>query len=308
MEEAFPARPQRHPQTVDFDRKSFPTPPSLHWGLVLLFTILTVGIFGIIWPFIHANWVRKIDRESSAMLLIGLAVPCLVVGYVLYIVGAGSAASGGSGLLALGGLLILGYWILYLIAYFSMAGSMRRKLPAYGLPVEIGGVTLFFFTLYYLQGQLRWVYRWKNTGQVEPKASKGVFWALLAIPFVISILAAIAIPAYQDYLVRSQVSEAAVLTDGAKTAVAEYYANNGQLPSNNAVAGLAAASSITGRYVSSVQVVDGMIGASYDTANSNAAIRDKLFILRPHVSAGSVSWDCTSSTVPEKYLPSSCRN
>ncbi|MGA0586964.1 DUF4339 domain-containing protein [Dyella sp. KRB-257] len=47
-------------------RAELPSPPSLHWGLVLLFTILTLGLFGVIWPFVQSNWVRKIDRHSHA--------------------------------------------------------------------------------------------------------------------------------------------------------------------------------------------------------------------------------------------------
>ncbi|MEO7200362.1 MAG: prepilin-type N-terminal cleavage/methylation domain-containing protein, partial [Dokdonella sp.] len=60
---------------------------------------------------------------------------------------------------------------------------------------------------------------------------------LMIVVAIIAILAAIAIPAYQDYLVRSQVSEGATLSDGAKTAVAEYYANHGKFPPSNISAG-----------------------------------------------------------------------
>lgn len=183
------------------DRSTLPAPPSLHWGLVLLFTVFSAGIFGMIWPFIQASWVRKIDRDSKATLLLGIAIACWVIGYILYIAGLATLAHGGASMLGLGGMLLLAYAVLYLVAYFSMAGSLRRGLSGYGLPVEIGGVTLFFFTMYYLQAQLSWVARWKDTGQTVPGASKGIFWLLFClIPVGIAILAilvAIMIPAYQ---------------------------------------------------------------------------------------------------------------
>ncbi len=77
---------------------------------------------------------------------------------------------------------------------------------------------------------------------------------LMIVVAIIAILAAIAIPAYQDYLIRTQVSEGAVLTDGAKTAVAEYYSNHGTFPPSQISAGLATATSITGKYVTQVDV------------------------------------------------------
>ncbi len=73
---------------------------------------------------------------------------------------------------------------------------------------------------------------------------------LMIVVAIIAILAAIAIPAYQDYLIRAQVSEGAVLSDGAKTAVAEFYSNHGHYPLTNQSAGLPTnATSINGKYV-----------------------------------------------------------
>ncbi|HEV2681788.1 MAG TPA: DUF4339 domain-containing protein, partial [Rhodanobacter sp.] len=164
------------PESDATARAAFPAPPSLHWGLVLLFTMLTLGIFGLVWPFIQAGWIRKIDNRSNARLLIGIALACFVVGYAMQIGGTLSAASAlrsgntdvGAGIALLGGMLLLSYWVLYLVAYFSMAGSIRRSPATRGLPVEIGGVTLFFFTMYYLQSQLSWLARWKETGRTTP--------------------------------------------------------------------------------------------------------------------------------------------
>ena len=310
--ESFSARRDDSRDAAATDRAALPTPPSLHWGLVWLFAMLTLGIFSMVWPFIQANWVRKIDQQSRATLLLGLAMACLVIGYPLYFVSIASTLhGGGTGMIGFAGLLLLAYWVLYLVAYFSMAGSMRDKLGGRSLPLDIGGVTLFFFTMFYLQGQLTWLARWKRTGQTTPRASKGVFWAIFClVPFVIAILAAISLPAYQDYLIRTQVAEGAVLADGAKTAVAEYYANRNSLPADNAAAGLAQGSSIGGRYVSSVQVSDGTITVQFDTFNANRAIRNDVLVLEPSPdSSGQLRWRCggTATTVPQGYLPRSCR-
>ena len=136
---------------------------------------------------------------------------------------------------------------------------------------------------------------------------------LMIVVAIIAILAAIAIPAYQDYLIRSQVSEGAVLSDGAKTAVAEFYSNSGHFPLNNQSAGLpSAAASISGKYVSSVTVVRGVITANFTGPSVNSKISGDNFALSPTDMGGSMNWTCNPTTapsnpIPAKYLPSSCR-
>ena len=80
---------------------------------------------------------------------------------------------------------------------------------------------------------------------------------LMIVVAIIGILAAIAIPAYQNYTIRAQVTEGLNLADGWKTGMAEYYANNGTMPTNTAA--LAGTASSTGKYVSAVDVVAGAI-------------------------------------------------
>src|SRR5690606_18523793 len=101
-------------------------------------------------------------------------------------------------------------------------------------------------------------------GEIPMKKQSGfTLIELMIVVAIIAILAAIALPAYQDYVARSQVSEANSLASGAKTAVAEEYANTGDFSGiNNASAGLAASGSITGDYVTGVAVEDGVITAS----------------------------------------------
>ena len=132
---------------------------------------------------------------------------------------------------------------------------------------------------------------------------------LMIVVAIIAILAAIAIPAYQDYLIRSQVSEGAVLSDGAKTAMGEFYSNTGHFPSINASAGLATPTSILGKYVSKVDVsTAGMIKATY-SSTANSKIATKVLAFSAITNAGSISWSCTNAatTVDPKYLPTACR-
>ena len=138
---------------------------------------------------------------------------------------------------------------------------------------------------------------------------------LMIVVAIIAILAAIAIPAYQDYLVRTQVSEGAVLADGAKTAIAEYYSNTGSFPGSNVSAGLAPAANIVGKYVTTVGTgatdgaAAGIIKVTYGNS-ANTAIAGKFFSLSAITHSGSVEWSCknaTYTTVLAKYLPTSCR-
>ena len=133
---------------------------------------------------------------------------------------------------------------------------------------------------------------------------------LMIVVAIIAILAAIALPAYQDYVARSQVSEAMTLSSGAKTAVTEYYADKGAFPTTNAGAGLAGASSINGKYVTSVTVgTGGAITAMMKGSGSvSSKVAGKTFVLTPADAGGSITWDCKSSgTIDAKYRPSSCR-
>lgn len=128
---------------------------------------------------------------------------------------------------------------------------------------------------------------------------------LMIVVAIIGILAAIAIPQYQDYTVRTRVSEAAVLADGSKTAVAEFYNTNSRWPASNPSAGLATNTSISGQYVTSVTVgAGGTITAALSAASGTTGN----FVLVPSASGGSVTWDCrTSTTIPTKYRPANCR-
>lgn len=137
---------------------------------------------------------------------------------------------------------------------------------------------------------------------------------LMIVVAIIAILAAIALPAYQDYVIRSQVSEGSVLADGAKTAVAEFYTNKGFFPSTNGSAGLASSGSIQGNYVVSLDAgatKPGVIIATYGNKANTAIATKQLGFSAYSKGGGSIAWTCsnaTYTTVAPKYLPTSCRS
>ena len=158
---------------------------------------------------------------------------------------------------------------------------------------------------------------------------------LMIVVAIIGILAAIAIPAYQDYTIRSQVSEGLTLASDIKAGIAEYLAQTGSWPTNLTDVGLgSAAANKASRYVESIDVVTGTIQIVYGRdANSkinNATSATSRLDLQPYVNAnGDVTWLCGNANPPaapatddpgdgtpstavattllDKYMPASCR-
>ena len=131
---------------------------------------------------------------------------------------------------------------------------------------------------------------------------------LMIVVAIIGILAAIAIPAYLDYAVRSQVAHGINLASAAKVAVAEYYQDRGDYPSDNATAGLAAAATIRGKYVTQVEVTaGGNIEVTFGN-DVNIKILNAVLTVSATDNDGSLSWACTGDvTLVEKWLPPACR-
>jgi type IV pilus assembly protein PilA len=148
---------------------------------------------------------------------------------------------------------------------------------------------------------------------------------LMIVVAIIGILAAIAIPAYQDYTVRSQVTEGMNLASPIETGIAEYFANTGSFPTTLSSVGIL--SSPSGKYVGSVAITNEDIVVTYgNQANSN--IQTKTLALVPYTDANNdIVWVCgnhnapasgatiapsaglgtANTTVIDKYLPQTCR-
>ncbi|ENS8882007.1 pilin [Neisseria gonorrhoeae] len=125
---------------------------------------------------------------------------------------------------------------------------------------------------------------------------------------------------------RAQVSEAILLAEGQKSAVTEYYLNNGEWPKDNGAAGVAASSKIIGKYVKQVEVKNGVVTATMNSSGVNKEIQGKKLSLWAKRQDGSVKWFCgqpvkrdannndtvaadkDNEKINTKHLPSTCRD
>jgi len=142
---------------------------------------------------------------------------------------------------------------------------------------------------------------------------------LMIVVAIIGILAAIALPAYQDYIARSQVSEAMTLAEGLKTNVTEVWSNSNECPKNGTTDdatkyGLSVMTDIKGKYVAQVETAGTAdatgactITATMQSTGVASAITGKTLTLTlKNADKGSFMWDC-SSDMDSKFLPASCR-
>jgi type IV pilus assembly protein PilA len=130
---------------------------------------------------------------------------------------------------------------------------------------------------------------------------------LMIVVAIIGILAAVAIPAYQDYIARAQVSEAVTLTAGGKTPMSEFFADKGVWPSTADVV----MGNLSGKYVSNITITAGgnvstalTLQAKMKGTGVNSSIVDKTLELS---STDGKSWQCSGGDISSKYRPAACR-
>lgn len=137
-----------------------PPPPKLHWALVLLFTLLTFGVFFVVWIFVQAAWVKRIHPASNAMMLMVTYVVLVLVGQT--IAGASQKESAEA---AAGGMLVIVGSIVSIVGFFSMRRSMLdyyNRVNPVGL--KLSRVLTFFLGAFYLQHHMTRIAKQTQTG------------------------------------------------------------------------------------------------------------------------------------------------
>jgi type IV pilus assembly protein PilA len=130
---------------------------------------------------------------------------------------------------------------------------------------------------------------------------------LMIVIAIIGILAAVALPAYQDYIIRSQATEGLSLASGLKIQVADAISDRGAVTGiDSGTNGIPAATAVQGKYVTQVAVDEGVITATFG-GDANATLAGQTLTLTPDVTnAGAIAWSC-GSALDDKYLPAACR-
>ncbi|MEI7446847.1 MAG: pilin [Burkholderiales bacterium] len=132
---------------------------------------------------------------------------------------------------------------------------------------------------------------------------------LMIVVAIIGILAAVAIPAYQDYTVRAKVTEGVAAAGAAKASVADFYMTNATFPANNASAGLDTNTNYATNYVQSLTVTNGTVSVAFAAIGTGVTAGHKIDYVPTATSVGAINWDCKGSgtTLLAKFRPANCR-
>ena len=145
------AAPVPYPTGVPVAAQAFyPDPPNLHWGLVLLFVVLSCGIFSIVWEIVQASWLKKVDPLSKAFAIYLVAAGLLVCVFFASFFSTLAHTTNG-----LTGLLQIAYYVTAIVARFSFKASMEKHFnEAEPMGLSLSGVMTFFFGGIYFQYQM----------------------------------------------------------------------------------------------------------------------------------------------------------
>ena len=142
---------------------AIPLPPNLHWGIVLLLSILARLWFGFIlfnfvWTMILANWSRKLNGNNNTMILVAMYPAGFIAGVFALIMNPESGA-------AISGLLILAGFIIYVVGVFKIRAAMEEYYNSTeNIGLKLSGAMTFFFSIIYLQYHVNKIAKWKQTG------------------------------------------------------------------------------------------------------------------------------------------------
>jgi len=148
-----------------------PIPPNLHWGLVLLISMFTFGLFGLVWIFVEASFVKKIDPRniSRALLIVAFLLEFAYVGLMVF-AGLAGGANDVQVIAAMGSLIGLIITVCVIVAFFKMRSSLVQYYNTVEpIALKLSGVMTFFFNIYYFQHHFSRIAEWKRTGQLTPQ-------------------------------------------------------------------------------------------------------------------------------------------
>jgi len=146
-----------------------PVPPGMHWALVLLLAVLTRGIFPLVWIFVEAGFVRKIDPKSNAILMLVLYFVMLLVGLGISVAAIVSTPQDQT-LALVGAVITPACAVFFLIAIFGMRSSLERYYNTVeNIRLKLSGLMTFFFSVYYFQHHFKRIADWKHTGRLQPQ-------------------------------------------------------------------------------------------------------------------------------------------
>jgi hypothetical protein len=142
-------------------------PPDFHWGLVLLIGVFTCGLFAQAWLIVEAVFVRKVKPESKGLLFIILSVAGFFVGG--FVNGILAAVNHGQST-PYGSLFNLAAFVLYLVGVFQMKSDLEDYYNSTEpINLQLSGVMVFFFNVYYFQHHFSRIAQWKKTGTLAPQ-------------------------------------------------------------------------------------------------------------------------------------------
>ena len=139
-----------YPQTA----AAYPDPPNLHWALVLLIAIFTCGLFGLVWMFVQAAWMRKVSPNSKALnyYIVGIVLYVITIVAEIATVVAANNGNPSTGMTALYSVCGLATTVMFIVAFFTMRSDMEEHFNGpEPIGLSLSGVMTFFFNIYYFQ-------------------------------------------------------------------------------------------------------------------------------------------------------------